>query len=77
MMVSNCPLAFRHKKGEYTCRGFLLLEGDVCGAIRLYLGASLCTYFLALDVFCLVIHGRGRYIILYMLLVSLLIDLYL
>ena len=50
MMVSDCSLAFRHKKGEYTCRGFLLLEGDFCGAIRLYLGASLCTYFLALHV---------------------------
>ena len=23
MMVSNCPLAFRHKKREYTCKGFL------------------------------------------------------
>ena len=50
MMVSDCPLAFRHKKGEYTCRGVLLLEGDFCGAIRLYLGASLCTDFLALHV---------------------------
>ena len=28
MMVYNCPLAFHHKKGEYTCRGFLLLGGD-------------------------------------------------
>ena len=34
-----------------------------CEAIRLYLGASLCTYhFLALDVFFWAIHVRGRYI---------------
>ena len=23
MMDSDCPLAFRHKNGEYICRGFL------------------------------------------------------
>ena len=28
MMDYDCPLAFRHKKGEYICRGFLLLGGD-------------------------------------------------
>ena len=49
MMDYDCTLAFHHKKGEYICRGFFLLEGDfcicgACGAIRLYLGASLCIY---------------------------------
>ena len=31
-------------------RDFILYVG-ACGAIRLFLGASLCTYYLALDVF--------------------------
>ena len=70
MMVSDCPLAFCHKKGEYTCRGFLLLGGDffflyvgACGAIRLYLDASLCTYHFWLLMYCFwAIHVRGRYI---------------
>ena len=56
MMASDYPLAFHHKKGEYTCRGFFVVRWrfflyvGACGAIRLYLGASSCTYFLALDV---------------------------
>ena len=50
-MMSDCPLAFYHKKEEYICSGFLLTGGDfcicgVCGAIRLYLGALLCIYIL-------------------------------
>ena len=52
-----CPLAFRHKKGEYFV-GFLFSGGvylflvGACGVFRLYLGASLCTYaFLALTLF--------------------------
>ena len=32
-----------------------------CGAIRLYLGASLCTYFLVLMYCFWAIHDRGRY----------------
>lgn len=55
MMDSVCPLAFRHKKGEYfveflLSRGvlFIFLSGGVLFILelvefRLYLGASLCT----------------------------------
>ena len=63
MMVFDCPLAFRHKKGEYTYEMFLaylylflFLGGEftfdwleLVELFRLYLGASLCTLpFLAL-----------------------------
>ena len=62
-----CPLAFRHKKGEYfgvsslyfvvfffffVFRGSLFVFGWSLWSFRLYLGASLCTYvFLALTLF--------------------------
>ena len=51
-----CPLAFRHKKGEYFVE-FLFLGGVYLFWLelvefRLYLGASLCTlHFLALAMF--------------------------
>ena len=70
-MMSDCPLAFYHKKEEYICSGFLLTGGDfcicgVCGAIRLYLGALLCIYIFWLMIFFFfffwVVHDRGRYI---------------
>ena len=50
MMDYDCPLAFRHKKGEYICRGFLLSGGDFflylwsLWSFRLYLGDSSCIY---------------------------------
>ena len=48
-----CPLAFRHKKGEYfgvLCRVFVF-RGSLW-SFRLYLGALLCTYaFLVLTLF--------------------------
>ena len=57
IMVFDCPLAFRHKKGEYIYEMFLaylylffLLGGEfifdwleLVELFRLYLGASLCT----------------------------------
>ena len=56
MMNSVCPLAFRHKKGEYFVE--FLLSGGVylfwleLVEFRLYLGASLFTlHFLALAMF--------------------------
>ena len=63
MMDFDCPLAFHHKKGEYTYEMFLayfvlvfILGGEftfdwleLVELFRLYLGASLCTlHFLAL-----------------------------
>ena len=44
LIMSDCPLAIRHKKGKYI---WMEIEGDFfCfGAFRLYLGASLYTYF--------------------------------
>ena len=85
MIDFDCPLAFRHKKGEYTLVGFLFSGAEFfclleLVEIRLYLGASLCIYlFWLLMYFCWAIHVRGRYIffLFYMFLVSLLIDLYL
>ena len=58
MMSLDCPLAIRHKMGEYI---WMEIRGDffVClffffvflfWSFRLYLGASHCTYFLAHDV---------------------------
>ena len=54
MMDFDCPLAFRHKKGEYIALVefflfFLFSRGDIFLSlepveIRLYLGASLCIY---------------------------------
>ena len=75
LIMCDCPLAFRHKKGGTFVEEFLYLGGDfcICGAIILYLGASLCIYFLAQDVFFVfdwVVHDRGRYTDLYMFLVS-------
>ena len=74
-MMSDCPLAFHHKKGEYICSGFFfffffLIGGyfcicGACGAIRLYLGASLCIYIFWLMMyffFVWVVHDGGRYI---------------
>ena len=50
----NCPLAIRHENGEYF---WMELGGDFffleLWSFRLYLGASLCTYFMAHDVFIL------------------------
>ena len=76
MMDFDCPLAFRHKKGEYIERWFwhslylfFVLRGDfifdwleLVELFRLYLGASLCIYLLALatlSLFCWGIHVRG------------------
>ena len=47
LMMSECPLAIRHKMGEYICRGDFVVRGRFfmfwsCGAFRLYLGASFC-----------------------------------
>ena len=54
MMDFDCPLAFRHKKGEYierfcTCTCFCFSGGEfifvgwsLWSCFRLYLGASLC-----------------------------------
>ena len=61
MMDFDCPLAFSHKKGGVHLdiyRGFFVLRGrDLCllelVEIRLCLGASLCIYLFALDVFLL------------------------
>ena len=70
-MMSECPLAICHKKGEYICRGDFVIRGRLLlfwsyGAFRLYLGASFCIYiFLAHNVFFVfvwVIHDRERYI---------------
>ena len=68
MMILDCPLAIRHKKGEYVWIGV----GQVFGflelwSFRLYLGASSCIYFLAHDVFILMylflcdVYVRGRH----------------
>ena len=37
LMSSNCPLAIRHKKGEYICRGDFVVRGRFCcvGALEL------------------------------------------
>ena len=55
MMCLDCPLAICHKKGEYIWMEigrdfFFFLE---LWSFRLYLDASSCTYFFALDVFIL------------------------
>ena len=87
-MISDCPLAIRHKKGKYIWigddRGRFLLFWSF-GAFRLYLGASSCIYiFWLLMYFVLVklsmIRGDTM-MYLYLFLVShcatLIIDLYL
>ena len=72
LMMSDCPLAICQKKGEYIWMDFLLIRGDFVVVLelwsfRLYLGASLCTYFLAHEVFILmssflwVAYDRGRH----------------
>ena len=61
MMDFDCPLVFRHKKGEYIALvEFFCFQGKIFFLslepmeIRLYLGASLCIYiFLALDILLL------------------------
>ena len=58
MMSLDCPLAIRHKEGEYI---WIEIGGDFfffvleLGSFRLYLGASSCTFFLFLahDIFIL------------------------
>ena len=81
MMVFDCPLAFRHKKGEYILRallhfvfGVVFCWLELVELFRLYLGASLCTFtFLALAtfvLFCWDIHVRGSIFLFYMFLVS-------
>ena len=47
LMMSDCPFAIHHKKGEYICRGDFVVRGRFlmfwsCGTFRLYLGTSLC-----------------------------------
>ena len=87
--MSDCPLAIRHKKGEYI---WMEIEGDFfffleLWSFRLYLGASLCL-FLAQDVFIFYVFIfyelymiRGDIMFLFLFLVShcatLIIDLYL
>ena len=42
MMSHDCPLAIRHKKGEYICMligGVFVDGGSFCFGARLYLGA--------------------------------------
>ena len=64
MIDFDCPLAFRHKKGEFILRAlcfFFQGESIFCWLelvelFRLYLGASLCTFtFLALATFVLLL----------------------
>ena len=89
LMMSDCPLAIRYKKGEYIWTEiggeFFLFLFWRC---RLYLGASLCTYifWLMVYLFCC-LHFYELYMIggdimfLFLFLVShcatLIIDLYL
>ena len=37
LVMSECPLATRHKKGEYICRGDFVVRGRFCcvGALEL------------------------------------------
>ena len=86
-MMSDCPLAFYHKKEEYICSGFLLTGGDfcicgVCGAIRLYLGALLCIYIFWLMIFFFFFFFGlsmigGDTLMIYVSCFTLFIDLYL
>ena len=89
-MMSECPLAIRHKNGEYICRMFFVVRGRFlmfwsCGALRLYLGASFVSTFLTHDVFLFLIGlsmiGGDTMMYLYLFLVShcitLIIDLFL
>ena len=71
MMDFDCPSAFRHKKREYIFRALVefCFQGEIFFLslepveIRLYLGASLCTYFFWLLLyFCWDYHFRGSYI---------------
>ena len=88
MMDFDCPLAFRHKKGEYILRALCFcFQGEsifcfwleLVELFRLYLGVSLCTFtFLALAtfaLFCWDIHDRGSIFVLYVSCFKLLIDL--
>ena len=49
-MMSDCPLAIRHKNGEYICLGDFVDRGSFFFVVlelwsfRLYLGASSCIY---------------------------------
>ena len=88
MMDFDCPLAFRHKKGEYFqvlrhLQRFLFLGGDFfCQQSLWRLDCIQVLHFvftfLALDVFLLGYSFQGELNLLFhMFLVSLLIDLYL
>ena len=65
MMDFDCPLAFRHKKGEYfvgfCIKGEFYLFWLELVEFRLYLSASLCIYLFWLLMYW-AIHFRGRYI---------------
>ena len=52
MMSLDCPLEISHKKGEYI---WMEIGGDLFWSFGLYLGASHCTFFLAFDVFILML----------------------
>ena len=60
LMVSyDCPLAIRHKKGEYIWREDFVARGSFCvlelWSFRLFLGASSCIYiFWLMMYFCFV-----------------------
>ena len=89
-MMSDCPLAIRHKKGEYIWIGdfidkgifFVVLE---LWSFRLYLGASSCIYIFWLMMYFVLFElsmiGGDTVMCLFLLLVShcatLIIDLYL
>ena len=89
-MMSDCPLAIRHKKGEYIWIGDFVDRGRFLlfwsfGAFRLYLGASSCIYIFWLMMyfvlFELSLTGGDTMMCLFLFLVShcatLIIDLYL
>ena len=61
MMDFDCPLAFRHKKGEYfvfVFRGRVIFWLEFVKLFRLYLGASLCNFiFFSSCHFCFVLLG--------------------
>ena len=49
LMMSDCPLEIRHKKGDYIWIGDFVDRGRFCVVLelwsfRLYLGASSCIY---------------------------------
>ena len=86
-MMSECPLAIRHKMEEYICRGNFVVRGRFlifwsCGAFRLYLGASFCIYiFFLAHMYFLFLIGLsmigGDTLMIYVSCFTLFIDLYL